>query len=424
MNLEESEKLRGPLQRLIDSGSRINDLKPQRYWYPLSAATYDVEEILAAVDSLCSFRTTMWEKTREFEEHFSLRFGFSESVMVNSGSSADLVTAFAMIDPRVGGLKPGDEVLMPGLTWPTHIWSAMMAGLKVRFVDVDPTTLNIDVADLEAKITDRTRAVWLVHLMGNPCDMEAVIRLTEKHELLLAEDCCEALGAEFDGRPVGSFGMAGTFSFFFSHHITTMEGGMVSCSEAALSDTLRLLRAHGWSRNARYIEAATPDGVDPRYAFLDWGFNLRPTELQAAFGLIQLERSPGFHAARVRNADRLSALLESSGDQIQRMEVNPRAECSWFAMPLIVSSDATFTRDEIVAELEASGVETRPVVAGNLARHPVAERRPELSSVDMPGVDLVHRQGFYIGLHPFQHDYNIDRVGEVINSFIDRRNRN
>ncbi len=424
MNLEESEKLRGPLQRLIDSGSRVNDLKPQRYWYPLSAATYDVEEILAAVDSLCSFRTTMWEKTREFEEHFSLHFGFAESIMVNSGSSADLVTAFAMIDPSVGGLSPGDEVLMPSLTWPTHIWSAMMAGLKVRFVDVDPTTLNIDMSDLEAKVSDRTRAIWLVHLMGNPCDMDAVGRISKTHGLVVAEDCCEALGAEYDGKPVGSFGMAGTFSFFFSHHITTMEGGMVSCADPALSDTLRLLRAHGWSRNTRYIEAGVPDGVDPRYAFLDWGFNLRPTELQAAFGLIQLERAPGFHHTRVRNAGRFSALLEPYADQLSMMQVSPRAGCSWFAMPLTVSPDAAFTRDEIVAELEAYGVETRPIMAGNLARHPVADRRPELGSIDMPGVDYVHRHGFYIGLHPFEDDDKIDRVGDVISGFIDRRNRN
>lgn len=423
MNLEESEKLRGPLQRLIDSGSRVNDLKPQRYWYPLSAATYDVEEVLAAVDSLCSFRTTMWEKTREFEQHFSDRFGFAESVMVNSGSSADLLTAFAMIDPRVGGLAAGDEVLMPGLTWPTHIWSAMMAGLTVRFVDVDPKTLNIDISDLEAKITDRTRAIWLVHLMGNPCDMDAITRICEKHGLLLAEDCCEAFGAEFAGRPVGSFGMAGTFSFFFSHHITTMEGGMICCADPALSDTLRLLRAHGWSRNTRYVDTGIPDGVDPRYAFLDWGFNVRPTELQAAFGLVQLERSAGFHADRVHNASRFGELLAPHEDQLRLMAVGPRAQCSWFALPLIVSRDAKFTRDDLVAELEGQGVETRPVVAGNLARHPVAARRPELASIDMPGVDHVHQHGFYIGLHPFLEDDKIDRVAEVITSFVNRRNQ-
>ena len=412
--------LRGPPQRLIDAGSRINDLKPQRYWYPLSSATYGVEEILAAVDSLCSFRTTMWEKTRDFEDHFSMRFGFRESVMVNSGSSADLITAFAMVDPDVGGLSVGDEVLMSGLTWPTHIWSAMMAGLTVRFVDVDPRTLNIDVSDLEAKISERTRAIWLVHLMGNPCDMDAVVRICSKHKLLLAEDCCEALGAEFDGRAVGSFGTAASFSFFFSHHITTMEGGMVSCADPALSDTLRLLRAHGWSRNARYVQSGLPDGVDPRYAFLDWGFNVRPTELQAAFGLVQLERSRGFHAARVRNADWFAEVLAPYLDRLQLMEILPRAKCSWFAMPLLVRPEANFTRDELIAELEAKGVETRPVVAGNLARHPVADRRPALSAVDMEGVESVHRRGFYIGLHPFEEEDKIERLGQLIGAFADR----
>src|SRR5437764_1003696 len=166
MTLEGIEKLRAPLQELMDKASRVNTAKPERYWYPLSAATYGVEEVLAALESLCSFRTTMWDKTRDFEAAFCEAFECDESVMVNSGSSADLLIAFALVNPALDLLNPGDEILLPALTWPTQVWSAIMAGLRVRFVDADPKSLNMNLSDLEDKIGPRTRAISLVHLMG------------------------------------------------------------------------------------------------------------------------------------------------------------------------------------------------------------------------------------------------------------------
>ncbi len=411
-------QLREPLQALIDSGSRINAFKKERYWYPLSVATYDVEEVLAAVDSLCSFRTTMWEKTSEFERHFSMLQGTTESIMVNSGSSADLLVAFAMVNPSIERLHPGDEVLMPAVTWPTQVWSAMMAGLKVRLVDADPATLNVDIPSLEASITDRTRAISLVHLMGSPCDMDAILRICKQHDLLLLEDCCESLGAKFRKKAVGTFGIAGTFSFFFSHHITTMEGGMITCDDAELSDLFRLLRAHGWSRNARYSVPEAKPGIDPRYMFLNWGFNVRPTELQAAFGSVQLERFPLFHRTRAANAAYFEAGFHRFHDVVALMEVHPDAECSWFALPAMVSADAPFTRDALTAHLEASGIETRPIVAGSLARHPVSELFPDLQGSELPGADAVHDRGFYIGLHPLPDEGKLDRVLETFEAFL------
>ena len=411
-------QLRGPLQALIDSGSRINAFKKERYWYPLSVATYDVEEVLAAVDSLCSFRTTMWEKTAEFERHFSMLQGCTESIMVNSGSSADLLAAFALVNPAYPRLRPGDEVLVPAVTWPTQVWSAMMAGLKVRFVDTDPRTLNVDVGALEAAVTSNTRAVSLVHLMGNPCDMDAVLRICRANDLVLIEDCCESLGARFGGQSVGTFGTAGTFSFFFSHHITTMEGGMITCDDAELSDLFRLLRAHGWSRNARYSTSPVTPGIDPRYTFLNWGFNVRPTELQAGFGLVQLERFPMLHQQRRQNAAAFLDGFERYKDLVSVMEVHPKAECSWFALPAVVSADAPFARDELVGHLERNGIETRPIVAGSLARHPVSALYPELQGTDLPGADVVHDRGFYIGLHPVPPAGKIDRLLETFEAFL------
>lgn len=420
MNLDLTEQLRGPLQDLIDSGSRTNSNKPERYWYPLSTATYQVDEVLAAVDSLCSFRTTMWEKTAEFERRFAERNGQSEAIMVNSGSSADLLIAFALVNPEVRLLQPGDEVLIPAVTWPTQVWSAMMAGLRVRFVDVDPQTCNVSPEVLEDAITERTRAVSLVHLMGNPCDMDRVVELCRRRDLVLFEDCCESLGAKYNNRPVGSFGVAASFSFFFSHHITTMEGGMITCDDEALSDVFRLLRAHGWGRNARYQQPKARAGIDPRYTFLNWGFNVRPTELQAGFGLVQLDRLPGFHDARRANAAHFEAAMQPLQEHIQLMDVLPQAECSWFALPLLVAEGSPIDRDALTGYLEREGVETRPIVAGNLARHPVVDVFPEIEAADLPGADLIHDRGFYLGLHPVDSREKLDRLVALLDDFVRR----
>jgi CDP-6-deoxy-D-xylo-4-hexulose-3-dehydrase len=381
-------------------------------------ATYGVEEILAAVDSMCTFRTTMWEKTSRFEGRFGDMFGHPEAVMVNSGSSADLLVAFALVNPQVKLLAPGDEILVPSVTWPTQIWAAMMAGLKVRLVDTDPRTLNVDLLDLEAKITARTRAISLVHLMGNPCDMDRITALCEKHDLVLVEDCCEALGAKFNGQAVGTFGLAGSFSFFFSHHITTMEGGMIGCRDQELSDLFRLLRAHGWARNTKYLQVEPLAGLDPRYMFLNWGFNVRPTELQAGFGSEQLERQPEFHRQRLKNAQRFREYLLNHSDLMRLMEVHPKGECSWFALPIVLTEDCPFSKNEFLTYLEEQGVETRPVVAGNLALQPVSKVFPDLQDANLPGASIVHDRGFYLGLYPSDATQALDRLIDTFEQFI------
>jgi CDP-6-deoxy-D-xylo-4-hexulose-3-dehydrase len=402
---------------MMDAASRVNTLKPQKYWYPLSIATYGVEEVLAAVDSLCSFRTSMWEKTAEFERQFAPLHDCNEGVMVNSGSSADLVIAFGLVDPRCDLLAPGDEILLPSVTWPTHVWSCLMAGLTPVLVDTDPRTLNMSMDDLEGKITDRTRAIFPVHLMGNPCDMNRIAALVERHDLVLVEDCCEALNARFDGRPVGSFGEACSFSFFFSHHLTTMEGGMVGTSNAELSDVFRLLRAHGWVRDTKYLEWDT-SGIDRRYSFAGWGFNLRPTELQSAFGLEQMRRVREFHEVRVNSAEYLLKALRPYAHLLRPIEVQAEAECSWFAFPLMVTDDSPFSRADLVAYLENAGVETRPIVAGSLARQPASERFPSLARSVLPGADEVHDRGFYIGIYPFDVQDRLDRLATTFETYL------
>lgn len=418
MNIEYSRQLRQPIQALIDEGSRINSFNPQKYWYPLSMATYDVEEILAALDSMCSFRTTMWEKTMQFEKAFSSKFHHAESVMVNSGSSADLLIAFCLVNPDVKLLQLGDEILIPSVTWPTQIWSAMMAGLKVSLVDVDPLNLNVDIQDLERKITPRTRAISLVHLMGNPCEMDKIDYICRRNNLVLIEDCCESLGAKFDGKDVGTFGFASSYSFFFSHHITTMEGGMICCQDKEISDMFRLLRAHGWARNVKYRQLIQKTDVDPRYMFLNWGFNVRPTELQAGFGLVQLEKLPTFHQQRAKNVEYFKKYLDHHTDIMYLMNVHPKAECSWFCLPIMLKQECPFKKEKFLAYLESKGIETRPIVAGNLALQPVSNYFPDMCKSNLPGANIIHNNGFYLGLCPFDSFHLLDRLCETFDDFI------
>ncbi len=419
MNIENISKLRGILELLLESESRINEAKPIRYWYPLSLATYGTDEILEALDSMCSFRTSMAEKTLHFERQFAKWQGCADAVMVNSGSSADLLLCMLLSNPLNPLIKSGDEIIIPVATWPTHIWSAMMLGLKVKLVDVDPSTLNVDLADLERSIGPKTRVLFLVHLMGNPCDMDRILALAKKHDLLIIEDCCEAMGASWDGVKVGNFGIGGAYSFFFSHHITCMEGGMVAVSDLAMAEQLRVLRAHGWVRNVdpgSYQLHRYPD-IDARYAFVNWGLNVRPTEVQAGFGIRQLEKADAFSRRRAEMAAQFGAFIAAC-PWLEMPRVAFKAVPSWLAFPLMVAKDAPFTRAKITAFLENNGIETRPIVAGNVARHPVGQLFSEFQERDFPGADEVHQRGFYIGLSPLQSDENISRLIATFDAFL------
>jgi CDP-6-deoxy-D-xylo-4-hexulose-3-dehydrase len=421
MNIQNINNLRGVIDLIIDSESRINEGKPVRYWYPLSLATFGTDEIMEALDSMCSFRTSMAEKTLQFERQFSGWQGCQDAVMVNSGSSADLLLSLLLTNPLNPMVPPGSEVIIPIVTWPTQIWSAKMAGLKVKLVDVDPDTLNIDLDELENSISPETRILFPVHLMGNPCDMDRIQALAQKHNLFILEDCCEATGASWGGIKVGNFGFGGAFSFFFSHHITCMEGGMVVTSDIAQAEQLRILRAHGWVRNidpTSYNLQEFPD-IDMRYAFVNWGLNVRPTEVQAGFGIRQLEKIDAFGSRRTEMANRFRAYIADS-NWLSMPKVGAKAVPSWLGIPLMVAKNAPFTRLELTSFLEKNGVETRPIVTGNLARHPVSKLFVEFQGRSFPGADEVHFRGFYIGLSPLQSDSNFDRLISIFTQFMSK----
>lgn len=355
--------------------------------YPLSVPMIGDEETEAAVAVLRSGFTTMGERVEEFEEAFARHVGSRYAVMVNSGSSADLLMAFAARHGQNDKIWTTPEVLIPVVTWPTHVWAFVHAGWNVRFVDVDG--LNTTPAIINEERQPWTGMVSLVHLMGVPCDTDGLDGLS------VTEDCCEALGAS-----VGNAGEMATWSFFFSHHITTMEGGMVTTDQPELASLLRSLRSHGWMRH---------DGGDP-YTFVNPGFNVRPTEISAAIGLVQLGRLEEFNKLRAENRQAFVDAL-SGCPGIEFPAVPGGATPSWFGLPFFVEE----RRDDLAAHLEANGVETRPILGGNLARQPAFQGFSEYGY--FPGADRVHDHGLYVGLHP-QSDSGVERVAELVRGFL------
>lgn len=340
------------------------------FWYPLSWPTIGEEEIDAATAVLRSGRTTMGDQVEAFEEAFARKVGARHAVMVNSGSSADLLMAFASGVPGT--------VFIPAVTWPTHVWSWGMAEWNVQFVDVDG--LNTTAAILRAADIGQQDMLSLVHLMGIPVDLaSAGCRVTE--------DCCEALGSD-----VGLLGDMASWSFFFSHHMTTMEGGMVTTKSTRLASLLRSLRSHGWARH---------EGRNP-YEFVTVGFNVRPTEVAAVIGRVQLERLDHFNKIRAENRQVFLDAL----DGCPGIELFPEAT---FGLPMIAED-----RDGLARHLGDNGVETRPILAGNLLRQPAFANFPPQH---LPGADRVHYHGLYVGLHPTP-DSGVERVAELIGKYL------
>jgi len=385
---------------------------------PLQVVSFGVEEVEEALDTLLSTWVTMGEKVSRFEEAWSTYCGEDEralqSVMVNSGSSANLLIWSALVES--GRLERGDEVLVPAVGWSTTLFPITQAGLKAVLVDVDPATLCLDVAAARAAMGTRTRAACVVHLLGAAGPVSEL----EELGLLVVEDACAAHGARRDGRRVGSLGSAASFSFFFSHHITTIEGGACVTEDVELADTMRSMRAHGWVREMHSREAhvqAHPD-IDPRFLFVTPGFNLRPTEIAGAFGIHQIRRLPAFVAQRRANHAQWCAALAAEVSWLRVFPEAARTEHAGFAFPLVVEENAPVDRATLMAGLEEAGIATRPISGSNLARQPaVAGLQGVRVAGALPVADGVHERGFFVGnSHAFREAHGrslIERIKEV-----------
>ncbi len=376
---------------------------PSRYALPLAFNTFGDDEIAAALEVLVTGPLTLSRRVEEFERRFAAAHGAPDAVYVNSGSSANLLmlaTLMRGVDGSAPALAPGDEVIVPAVTWSTTIWPIAQMGAVPVLVDVSTETLNLTLESVEAAITPRTKAIFVTHLLGNVGPIEQIRVLAADRGLLLFEDCCEALDAEVDGKKVGTFGRMGSYSFYFSHHICTIEGGMVVANDAVDSETLRTLRAHGWSRNLSpdrraAVEAAYPD-IDPRFLFVDAGYNLRPTELQAAIGMVQMDRREAFLAVRRRLGAEWAAARDAYPALFETTVFALGA--SHFAFPIVLRDNAPATRVDLMAFMEQRGIETRPLVAGNLARQPGMQVVRHRVSGALPGADALHTRAMYVGI--------------------------
>ena len=363
--------------------------------YPLSSPdSVPPAAIEAAITSLRSGQLTMGRTVERFEQAFAAAVGAPYAVMVNSGSSANLLAVEAMLRPanQLPRWKVGDEVLVPALAWSTTVWPLVQLGLVPVFVDVDRETLAIDWAHASRMLSHKTRGAVLIHVLGRPAPIDEAVHFCAGHGLTLIEDCCESFGATAGGVSVGRQGLLGTFSHFFSHPLATIEGGTIITANAQIADDLRSMRSHGWSRQR--TDRASWTGLDSRFCFVTTGYNVRPMELQAAIGLVQLETWRRQRDARGATAAALADVVRS----VRGLDV-PAGRWAWMNLPILVSDDAPYTRDAVMAAFEAADVETRPLIAGNLLRHPAMATLTYRRAAAYPVADWLMDHAFMIGCH-------------------------
>lgn len=368
----------------------------------LHEPTFGEEEISAATEQMRTTQVTMGKEVRKFEEQCATHFGSKYALMCNSGSSANLLAFAALCNPMsLNSLNAGDEVIVPALSWATSVWPIIQHGLVPVFVDCDLHTLNFDYEKLEKAITEKTCAIMVVHVYGNPCDMDIIMNLAGKHSLAIIEDTCESMGATFKDRCVGTIGHIGTMSLYYSHHITTFEGGLCFSNIYNLIDMMRILRAHGWSRESDDHKTYTeiyPD-IDPRFIFVNIGYNLRPTEVQAVIGMKQLPKLETFIENRRKMHDAYRKGLEKYGNWFRFQREQENGKASWFGFCITLTPECPFDLKQITSFLQSRGIETRPIIAGNMARHPALKMCNYCVSGTLENCDTIMQRGFAIGCH-------------------------
>lgn len=386
----------------------------------LHEPTFGADEINAALDVLLSTNVTQGKLVRDFEKQFAAKFGATHGVMNNSGSSANLLALASLANPDLpDGLRKGDEVIVPALSWSTTVWPIIQMGLIPVIVDIDPDTLNLDLEQVERSITTKVKAIMPVHVYGNPVDMIRLKQICEQHNLWLVEDCCEALGAKFNGQNVGTIGDVGTYSFYFSHHISTLEGGMCITNSFELNDLMRILRAHGWIRELENRDAYTEQypEIDPRFMFVNVGYNLRATELQGAFGLHQLPKLDSFVEARRETTGFWLAELAKYRDYFSFQRETEGGYSSCFGFPLVCKDNSGLDLSSLLAHLNHNGIETRPIICGNIAAQPAMRKYEHRTIGDLSNSTRVMKRGFSFGNHQYIGAEGREYVVSTLKSF-------
>lgn len=400
---------------------------------PVSGKVVGAPELKNLIDSSLDLWLTTGRFNDEFEKRLGEYIGAKFCLTVNSGSSANLTATSALCSPMLGdrALKPGDEVITCATGFPTTVNPSIQNGLVPVFVDVDLPTYNIRPDLIEAAVTDKTKAIIVAHTLGNPFDLGEVMRVAEKYNLYVVEDCCDALGAKYNGQNVGTFGNVGTVSFYPAHHITMGEGGAVWTNRGDLKRLLESVR--DWGRDCycapgkddtcnkrfKWKLGDLPRGYDHKYTYSNIGYNLKISDMQAAVGLAQFDRLEGFIADRNRNFAYLSEGLSALQDRIMLPKATPNSEPSWFGYPITLLSDKEGYRDDLVQFLNANGVATRLLFGGNLIRQPYMKGRNWRVHGELTNSDKVMNSTFWIGLYPGLTEAHLDHSCKMIKSFLD-----
>ena len=404
---------------------------------PVSGRVFDETELNFLVDASLDFWLTTGRFADQFEKEFARFFGLRHAILVNSGSSANLVALSSLTSPQLGkdALKRGDEVITTAAGFPTTVNPIVQNNLVPVFIDVHTPTYNVDVNRLEAALSPRTRAVMIAHTLGNPFNLGAVIEFAKQHSLWLIEDCCDAVGATYRGQKVGTFGQIATVSFYPAHHITMGEGGAVLTAQSPLKKIIESFRDWGrdcWCEPGEHNTCGKrfewqlgdlPFGYDHKYIYSHIGYNLKATDMQAAVGVAQMKKLPQFIEARRANFKKLYDGLKNLEEYFILPEATPESEPSWFGFPLAVRNNAPFTRNQIIHFLEDRKIATRLLFGGNIVRQPAYRDVPYRIAGPLDNSDFVMNQVFWIGVYPGLTEPMLDFVIESFRGFLDKPSR-
>lgn len=399
---------------------------------PVAGRVFDQDEVQHLVTSALDFWLTTGRFAAEFEAAFSRTVGIRHAILCNSGSSANLLALSALTSPKLGDrqLRPGDEVITVAAGFPTTVNPTIQNRLVPVFVDVQPDTYNVDTRALEAAVGPRTRAIMLAHTLGNPFDLDAVMAVAKRHELWVVEDCCDALGSIYRGTHVGRFGDLATVSFYPAHHITMGEGGCVLTSQPRLKVLVESFRDWGrdcWcepgkadtcGKRFEWTLGGLPFGYDHKYIYSHVGYNLKLTDMQAAVGVAQLGKLPGFIESRKRNWQRLYEGMQKWEEFFVLPRATPGSDPSWFGFALTVRPTAPFKRSELVRYLESQRIATRLLFGGNLTRQPAYQDVPHRVVGTLEHTDAIMHGTFWIGVYPGLSDAMLDYVLERFGTFL------
>ena len=387
-------------------------------FYPLSSNSWGEEEALVFQRILEKGRFTMGESVKKFESSFADKIGIQNATMVSSGSMANLVGLSALFYKKNNPLKRGDEVIVPAVSWATTYYPLQQYGLKLKFLDVELDTLNMDVSRLEEALTSKTRMVVAVSILGNPCALNILREFCDKHGLYLFEDNCESMGAILNGKPCGTFGDIATFSTFFSHHISTMEGGIIVTKDKEIYHLTKSLRAHGWTRDIPSGTSAYEKGDDAfheAYRFILPGYNARPLELSGALGVEQLKKLDSLLDIRRQNARVFVDLFAGDERFIIQKE---NGSSSWFSFTIVLNPEISIKRSKVINALRDAEIEFRMITGGCFLRHDVIRYFDYETVGDIVNANIIHDRGFFVGNHPMNLKPQIKKLKDVLDRAI------